>query len=100
AALAGPLAANDEVPEMMMEQQGTYAAWLAYTYGTPTETLNYTSSTNITGKMFSFAMNPGQTYGGQPATLIASGSFNSGTSKWNFTASGSIGASNWSSSAV
>src|SRR5437879_2379348 len=97
-ALAGPLPANDEVPEMMMEMQATYAAWLAYTHGTPPETLHFTSNTNITARSFTFTMNAGQTYGGQSATLLASGSFNSAANKWNFAASGSVGASNWSSS--
>jgi hypothetical protein len=100
AASGGVLAPADEVPEMMMQAQGSYAIFLATQYGTPPKILSYVSSTDIAGRSFSFALAAGSTYNGQSATLNASGAFNSITGNWDFSAGGTVGAGNWSSSGV
>jgi len=94
-ASASPLPPEDEVPEMMMEAQGTYAIYLATKYGM-LDLLSFTSNVDLTARSYSFALLPGSTYGGQLATLSASGAHNSGTDHWDFAASGTIGPDTWS----
>jgi hypothetical protein len=94
-AFSGTLPPEDEVPEMMMETQGLICIGLGVQYG-PSEDLHFTSNTDISNLAFNFALVSGSTYAGQPATITASGAFNSSTDLYDLAASGSVGGDNFS----
>lgn len=94
--LAGSLPPEQEVPEMMMELEGQLGIWLGIHYG-PSEDLNFSSDTDMTNMTFSFGLLSGSTYAGQPASMTATGAFNSSTNQWDFIASGTVGGESWSS---
>ena len=84
-----PWAANTEV---MMNTEAAEMTFIGRYFGPDDASpLSFTSNQDITGQSFSFNLTPGSTYLGQSMSLTASGSYNTTTSEWDITTSGSLG---------
>lgn len=64
--------------------------------GVITAPVTFTSQLNANTMSYSYSMVSGSVYNGQPATLTASGSFDSLTGQWTSTTSTRVGVDSWS----
>jgi hypothetical protein len=85
-----PLTADQEVPEMMMELQGSVFGYLAYEFGESGSPVNFSSIHDVSAKTFSFTSDVGSTYGGQPVVLSGSGVYNTLLTRWDFLVNGTV----------
>lgn len=84
--------------EVLMFQQSQDLTYIASHFGTdPTASLNFTTHVDPAGQNFTFSLNPGSTYLGQPITLTTSGRLVQ-NAYWAVTMSGTFGGVPWSSS--
>jgi hypothetical protein len=88
------LPANQEVPEIMMELQGQILTGLGASFG-PSESISFTSTTDVSAKTFSFSSVNGATYAGQPAAITGSGVFNTSTNAWDLSGIGNVMGESW-----
>jgi len=93
---AGPLTPVQLASEMMMHSQADAAGFIAAQIGVdPNSHLNYSSYVDPAGQSFSFSLNSGTTYLGQPLALSASGTFAPSTHTWNVLYSALYGRTQW-----
>ena len=82
--------------EAMITAQQYDAAFIGFQFGSSSNShLNYSSYVDPSGQSFSFALNSGSTYLGQPITLSASGTLDAATQIWKVSSSGSYAGAPW-----
>ena len=87
----------DPPTELMMADQEANTLILGFLFGAdPHSPLNFTSNVDSTGLAFSYSLNPGSTYLGQPISLNSSGSSDSTGTNWTLSAQGMLGSTAWS----
>jgi len=82
--------------EAMITAQQYDAAFIGFQFGSSSNShLNYSSYVDPSGQSFSFGLNSGSTYLGQPITLSASGTLDPATQMWKVSSSGSYAGTPW-----
>lgn len=82
--------------ETLMQAQADEVLALEWLYGTaPGSSLNFNYAVDTSGGSFSWSTLPGQTYNGLSFSVSGTGSYNSSTTTYNWTASGQLGLSPW-----
>jgi hypothetical protein len=83
----------------MIETEGDYAGFLGLAFGPDASSpLVFTSDVNLSATSFSFSLNTGQTYLGQPISMTATGSYNTSTDILTISSSGMLGTAAWTTS--
>jgi len=95
--LASGLPAWAQNTEVMINAEGADMTTIGRYFGPDnSSTLNFTTSQNVANETFSYALNSGSTYLGQPASLSGTGYFDNVNSDWVVTSNGTIGSQSWS----
>jgi len=95
--LASGLPAWAQNTEVMMNAEGADMTTIGRYFGPDNSSpLSFTTSQDVAGGSFSYTLNSGSTYLGQPASLSGTGTFDSTNSDWVINSSGMIGSTSWS----
>jgi hypothetical protein len=85
-----------EATEVLMHAQGADVHLLARVFGTDAASpLSFTTTVGDTS--FAYELMAGEMFRGQPVSVSGSGTFDSATSSWAWSSSGTIGGSDWTS---
>jgi len=93
---AGPLTSVQVATEVMMHTQADVAGFIATQFGVdPNSSLSYSTYVDPGGQSFTFSLNSGTTFLGQPLALTESGTFVPSTRTWNMSGSALYGSTPW-----
>jgi len=93
---ADNLPIDQVMTEGLIENQADAAGFLGLAFGPDQNaSLQYSSNVDFGGMTFSFSLNNGQTYLGMPLSLNGSGSFDPNSGTMTLSASGQLGAQNF-----
>ncbi len=89
ASMSAQINAFQGANELMMTEQSTFLDFLGSTFGPDSSSkLHFTSVIDPKGQSFSFSLDPGSTYMGEPIALSVSGELDS-SDQWHVSSSGS-----------
>lgn len=93
-AKAALLTSEEETIEAMIDAQTANITYLLRAFGDvqpPALDLSFVTTTDFVNKTFSFSTSPGSAFNGQSLDMDVTGAFNTTTSMWDMSSSGSIG---------
>ena len=89
ATMSAQITAFQGANELMMTEQSTFLNFIGSTFGPdPASKLHFSSVVDPNGESFSFSLDPGSTYMGQPIALMVSGELDE-LDQWHISSSGS-----------